>query len=158
MESVGATFYNILGVEPSATFEEIKDVYRKLIVQQHPDKGGNKESFQLIQEAWSVLRDPSLRRKYDAEQLASDIKSFEGIIAAEVPLDDFEYDENGEVLQLRLSLWRFYEIEYEDLLDGVKILSCNSCSLLLNVVYDEIVEQDATEELEEEWAKELGMQ
>ena len=158
MESAGATFYKILGVEPSATFEEIKDVYRKLVVQQHPDKGGNKESFQLIQEAWSVLRDPSLRRKYDAEQLASDIKSFEGIIAAEVPLDDFEYDEVDEVYSYACRCGDFYEIEYEDLLDGVKILACNSCSLLLNVVYDGIVEQDATDELEEEWAKELGMQ
>ena len=129
MESAGATFYKILGVEPSATFEEIKDVYRKLVVQQHPDKGGNKESFQLIQEAWSVLRDPSLRRKYDAEQLASDIKSFEGIIAAEVPLDDFEYDEVDEVYSYACRCGDFYEIEYEDLLDGVKILSCNSIAL-----------------------------
>ena len=34
--------------------------------------------FQKIQDAWAVLRDADLRRKYDAEKLASDIKAFKG--------------------------------------------------------------------------------
>ena len=88
------TFYNIMGVETNASFSEIKDAYRNLIIQHHPDKGGNKNIFQKIQDAWAVLRDSELRRKYDAEKLASDIKAFKGIVASEIPLTDFDYDEN----------------------------------------------------------------
>ena len=151
------TFYNIMGVETNASFSEIKDAYRNLIIQHHPDKGGNKNIFQKIQDAWAVLRDSELRRKYDAEKLASDIKAFKGIVASEIPLTEFDYDENEEIYSFSCRCGDCYEIEYEDLLDGVQILSCNSCSLLLKVIYDNIVEDDAVNELEEEWAEELGV-
>ena len=34
----GVTFYDVLGVEPNATFGELKDAYRKIVVKYHPDK------------------------------------------------------------------------------------------------------------------------
>ena len=67
----GVTFYDVLGVEPNATFGELKDAYRKIVVKYHPDKGGDTAVFQTIQTAWSVLRDPDSRRRYDAEKLAN---------------------------------------------------------------------------------------
>lgn len=58
-------FYNILGVNKNSTLEEIKNSYRKLAKENHPDKGGNKENFQKIQEAYETLSDPNKKRQYD---------------------------------------------------------------------------------------------
>jgi curved DNA-binding protein len=62
-------YYKILGVEKSASTDEIKRAYRKLAAKYHPDKNpGDKvaeEKFKDINEAREVLTDPEKRRKYD---------------------------------------------------------------------------------------------
>lgn len=58
-------FYEILGVSKTASDEEIKRAYRKLAHQHHPDKGGVKEKFQEINEAYQVLGDKNKRAQYD---------------------------------------------------------------------------------------------
>lgn len=58
-------FYEILGVEKTATKEEIRKAYKKLIRTEHPDKGGDKEKFQKIQLAYETLNDEGKRKVYD---------------------------------------------------------------------------------------------
>lgn len=62
-------YYNILGVDKTATDTEIKKAYRKLAVKLHPDKNpGNKEAeskFKEVTSAYSVLSDPDKRKNYD---------------------------------------------------------------------------------------------
>lgn len=58
-------YYNILGVEKTATPDEIKKAYRKLAMQHHPDKGGDPEQFQAINEAYETLKDTNKRAHYD---------------------------------------------------------------------------------------------
>jgi curved DNA-binding protein len=65
----GKDYYNILGVSRSATERDIKQAYRKLARQHHPDVNpGDKsaeEKFKQINEAYEVLSDKEKRRKYD---------------------------------------------------------------------------------------------
>lgn len=61
-------YYQILGISKNATVDEIKKAYRKLASQHHPDKGGDKEKFQEIQEAYNILSDPQKRSAYDNPQ------------------------------------------------------------------------------------------
>jgi len=59
-------FYEVLGVDRTASPEEIKAVYRKLASKHHPDKGGDTAEFQTIQKAYEVLSDAEKRANYDA--------------------------------------------------------------------------------------------
>lgn len=49
-------FYDVLGVDPTSTLDEIKAAYRKLAALHHPDRGGNTETFQNIAIAYDMLR------------------------------------------------------------------------------------------------------
>ncbi|KZF24200.1 molecular chaperone [Xylona heveae TC161] len=63
------TYYDALGVQPTATGLEIKKAYRKLAITHHPDKNPGDENahqrFQEIGEAYQVLSDETLRKQYD---------------------------------------------------------------------------------------------
>jgi len=62
-------YYEILGVSPDADEKTIKQAYRKLARQHHPDVNpGNKEAeekFKTINEAYQALSNPEQRKKYD---------------------------------------------------------------------------------------------
>jgi len=62
-------YYKILGVNKSASDEEIKKTYRKLAMKYHPDhtKGdkASEDTFKQISEAYAVLSDKEKRRQYD---------------------------------------------------------------------------------------------
>lgn len=63
-------YYAILNVSRDATQEEIKQAYRRLVKQWHPDlhpenRKEAEERFKEIQEAYEVLSDPEKRRQYD---------------------------------------------------------------------------------------------
>lgn len=58
--------YTILGVEKSASQEEIKKAFRKLAHKYHPDKeGGDEEKFKEINSAYQILGDEGKRAQYD---------------------------------------------------------------------------------------------
>ena len=61
-------YYDVLSVQRSASKEEIKNSYRKLALQYHPDRNkssGAEEKFKEISEAYAVLSDDEKRKRYD---------------------------------------------------------------------------------------------
>jgi molecular chaperone DnaJ len=61
-------YYEVLGVAKGASKDEIKDAYRKLAMQFHPDRNkdaGAEEKFKEISEAYAVLSDDQKRQTYD---------------------------------------------------------------------------------------------
>ncbi|MGE0659573.1 MAG: molecular chaperone DnaJ [Reyranellaceae bacterium] len=65
----GQDYYDLLGVERSASAEDLKKAYRKLAMQHHPDRNpGDKaaeQKFKEISHAYDVLKDDQKRAAYD---------------------------------------------------------------------------------------------
>jgi hypothetical protein len=63
------TYYDILGITPTASNEEIKKAYRTLVIIWHPDKSKGKkdsdENFKTIKEAYEILINKERRQAYD---------------------------------------------------------------------------------------------
>ena len=58
-------YYELIGVESTATDAQIKKAYRKKCLKMHPDKGGDEAQFQDLTLAFKTLEDPQKRAAYD---------------------------------------------------------------------------------------------
>lgn len=66
---MASDYYAVLGLEKTASADQIKKAYRKLALKYHPDKNpGDKKAedrFKEISEAYAVLSDPEKKQQYD---------------------------------------------------------------------------------------------
>jgi Ca-activated chloride channel family protein len=65
---VHKNYYGTLGLQPSATMQEIKSAYRVLARRFHPDASSapdTREHFERVQEAYEILSDPKQKQAYD---------------------------------------------------------------------------------------------
>uniref|UniRef100_A0A6V7JJ97 DnaJ homolog subfamily C member 21 n=1 Tax=Bracon brevicornis TaxID=1563983 RepID=A0A6V7JJ97_9HYME len=88
-------YYEVLGVPRDATPNDLKQSYRKLALQWHPDKNPHnqveaKEQFQLLQQAYEVLSDPHERAWYDNHREAI-LKGGVGEDYKDESIDLFQY-------------------------------------------------------------------
>ncbi len=72
-EEAPKTYYQILGVEQSASFGNIRSAFKKGALKHHPDRNKGQEQeankrMQLISEAYKVLSDSERRNEYDSQQ------------------------------------------------------------------------------------------
>ncbi len=68
MSNSARDYYEILGVSRNATQDEIKNAYRKLALQYHPDRNKSPDAegrFKEMSEAYAVLSDQEKRKQYD---------------------------------------------------------------------------------------------
>lgn len=61
-------YYSLLGVDRNADQNQIKQAYRNLVKQHHPDRGGDADHFKKINQAYETLGDPNKREQYDNPQ------------------------------------------------------------------------------------------
>lgn len=73
------SLYSILGISEKATHKDIRKAYLKKIVSEHPDKGGSKEIFERIQQAYSTLSNYEERAIYDERRGVSQRNDFQAV-------------------------------------------------------------------------------
>ena len=72
-------YYEVLGVDRSASDDVIKKAYRKVAMKYHPDKNKKEsaaEVFRKVKLAYETLSDERQRRLYDVERLRSSSRRF----------------------------------------------------------------------------------
>ncbi len=100
-------YYDVLGVEPEASREELREAYRARVddLTAARDRKGvtdsqlqaNRDEVAKVRSAWNVLSDPFQRQRYDAQATASD-ESVTG--------DDVEIVDEGDGSEVQLTGWR----------------------------------------------------
>jgi curved DNA-binding protein len=102
-------YYKVLGVDRSASGDEIKRIYRKLALKYHPDKNPDdsqaEEHFKEINEAYEVLGDSTKRAKYD--QLGSSYRSWERTGSQPGSFDWSEWMQGGQGGGVRVDIGGF---------------------------------------------------
>jgi molecular chaperone DnaJ len=97
-----ANLYDSLGVAKTASPDEIKKAYRKLVRQYHPDKNPGdasaEEKFKEVQGAYDVLSDPEKRKQYDRFGSANGRGPGGGAGGANVRFEDFDLGNLGDIL------------------------------------------------------------
>jgi DnaJ-class molecular chaperone len=70
LQAMSDSLYDLLGVANTATADQLRKAYKRAAVKAHPDKqGGSEEQFMRVKEAFELLKEPRLRKLYDARGL-----------------------------------------------------------------------------------------
>lgn len=76
------SYYDLLGVSPTATGAEIRKAYRLKALQYHPDRAGESEeaksAFQDLKATYEILNDEGRREEYDSNGPVSNLHSVDG--------------------------------------------------------------------------------
>lgn len=96
-------YYQILGVEPSSAAKAIKEAYRKLAFQYHPDRNqGNPdaaEKMKSVNEAYAVLSNPSKRLEYDGLRQQFGASAYHRFRQSHSDQDIFSGSDIGQILE-----------------------------------------------------------
>jgi curved DNA-binding protein CbpA len=110
-------YYDILAIKSTSTQDEIKQAYRKLSLKLHPDKNESDrffdEMFKNINEAYSILGDPSKRKSYDKilenenltiDSIAQEITEFDGLCVDAIILFLIHKQATASLIQRKLKI------------------------------------------------------
>lgn len=138
------SLYAALGAQVGASHEELRKLYLESARELHPDKHKRdlpleqqrqqEQAFLALQEAWNVLGDAHLRKRYDAELVTQDLH-LHG--AVQVDLDDLPFDEATETFTYVCRCGDKLLVTEDDLASGCDVFECSSCSLRMQILYEE---------------------
>ena len=119
-------YYEILKVPDFSSYEIIKQNYKNLMLESHPDKGGDSDKFELIREAYELMKDSNKKKEYD-NKLMYYQEMYDR--AEEINL---EKNENAFIC---MQCEKNNEIQKELIKDNVNqyIIKCEGCSMLYKI-------------------------
>lgn len=88
--------YKILGLDEEASPEEIKNAYRRLSKENHPDTGGDAKVFMEIKKAYEILSDKEIRNTFDLYGVTIDFTKEAKELAFTVFFEVFNQLREGE--------------------------------------------------------------
>ena len=86
--------YEVLGLQKDVSQETIKQTYRKLCQENHPDKGGEEEVFKTIKSAYEKISCKEKRKQYDSGAYYQEPEYYSEDSESETT--DNDYTESGE--------------------------------------------------------------
>ena len=123
-------YYEILKVPDYSSYEIIKKNYKNLMLESHPDKGGDSDKFKLIREAYDIMKDEVQKKEYD-NKLMYYQEMYDR--AEEINLQKNQYnfkciqcEKNNEInKELIKKQNKFYQY----------IIKCSGCSMIYKINY-----------------------
>ncbi|CAD5218282.1 unnamed protein product [Bursaphelenchus okinawaensis] len=130
-------FYTLFAIDQSAPASEIKSAYHKFLLKVHPDKNLDKpqteqeyRAVNLAQQAYSTLRNPSLRKTYDLWLREQRLREERELIS-----EEFELEKDETSLETECRCGAIFEIEESELANVLDyaLFECSNCSLCFKV-------------------------
>jgi curved DNA-binding protein CbpA len=131
--------YELLGVPRTASHEQIKLAYRRMVLLSHPDKRQGEQAsalFERVQAAWLILGDAAARSAYDASLLAMYKPEFQ--LSGEIDLDEM-LEDPPECWSTPCRCGDVHSITAAQLERGENLAQCATCSLCVLVHFQEQV-------------------
>uniref|UniRef100_A0A8C4WW50 Uncharacterized protein n=1 Tax=Eptatretus burgeri TaxID=7764 RepID=A0A8C4WW50_EPTBU len=135
--------YTVLGARSDASPRELRLLYQQKAMQFHPDRLGPEASdeerlagqqrFVELQRSWETLSNEDARRMYDAQRREESLAQ-PYLVHARLSLEDMEWNEESKCHLLRCRCGDWFEVVPTDIKEGTLAVSCNSCSLCIEVV------------------------
>src|SRR5690606_13354124 len=69
---MSASPYEVLGVAASASQDDLRKAYRRMVRETHPDTGGDVHRFRQVQEAWEPVGTEGARASFDRNHVSGD--------------------------------------------------------------------------------------
>jgi len=141
-------YYKVLGVPHTATFVEIKQKYRGLLLKYHPDKATSSKSapgidIDLLKKAYEILFDPKSREEYDSLLRKTSVHTGTRAQSTHRPAQVVSIDLWDEVEGDRETTWTYpcrcgsrYVLREADMENDAHLVPCEGCSESLYAGYE----------------------
>ncbi|KAM0439824.1 hypothetical protein ACHAPT_000921 [Fusarium lateritium] len=141
--------YEVLGVERTATPDQIKSAYRKAALKNHPDKVSQDqreqahEKFQSIAFAYAVLSDPARRKRYDTTgSTAESIVDSEGFNWSDYYREQYKESVSGDAIEKFAKKYKGSDEEKDDVLVAYEQCEGDMDELYERVILSDVLEDD----------------
>uniref|UniRef100_A0A1A7YRI6 DnaJ (Hsp40) homolog, subfamily C, member 24 n=1 Tax=Iconisemion striatum TaxID=60296 RepID=A0A1A7YRI6_9TELE len=149
--------YAVLGASPSDSVQQLRHRYQQLALKYHPDRlegEHSSEGFVELNEAWRLLSDQNMRRQYDLQRRAQELKQ-DCPVDCSVCLEDMMWDQGHCVYTYCCRCGGAFNISQEEVEEETRLMQqqeetdqetktrhhvgllvcCDTCSLSLHITW-----------------------
>ncbi|KAJ8131643.1 hypothetical protein O1611_g1985 [Lasiodiplodia mahajangana] len=141
--------YEVLGLERTATADQVKSAYRKLALKNHPDKVSEDqkqkahETFQSIAFAYAVLSDPTRRKRYDETGSTSEsVVDSDGFSWSDFYREQFRDAISNDAIEKFAAQYKGSDEERDDILVAYEEHEGNMDAIYETVMLSDVLQDD----------------